>query len=290
MPRPPSFDGLDEFKFIVNYFLAGCEPPFDLVVDFSQEPLKDLLCLILLPDTEDIAQSIFEPKKGRKRKSGRHGRKRKWRTGIPDTSDLIGQKVRGVVNPDDIFNFSPIRKAFRFWNLMEGVNYSAALLDGITDVGYETLWGICEFSRTHCYEFPRMSRSKETPQFAGGVGPIPLPISAPIIDFSNGFTSANSVCRCPTQPYSVAVNMTMRNNSETDDQEMTAALGVVGGGLKAESYRATIGPMSEVTLSVSADFEPHQTAEWGLGSRSGFVSVTECNVLAYGQSDFPLPW
>lgn len=290
MPRPPKHDGADELKFVTNYFLAGCSPPFQLVVDFSNEPNKDLLLLILAPDLDDIAQTILDPRKGRKRKPARHGKKRTKGPGIPDTSELIGAKARGVINPHNALNFKPLRRLFAIWNVYEGINFTAALIDGITDVGYETLWGILDVQTTHCYEFGRLARHSDVDQFSGGVGPVPQPVSAEIVDFSSQFVSTNWTCRCLTGPYSVSVSMELYNPSSTETVEMTVALARVGGGKLEQSYRASISPGGSASLNCSQDFDAGETCEWGLGSRNGFVRVTECSVLGYAQQNFPLPW
>lgn len=287
MPKPPRIDPWDKVKFITNYFLTGCEPPQELVVDLSEEPKKDVLLLILSPDLFDISQAIVEPKKGRRRKPARHGRKRRRKIGIPDTSELIGQKARGFINPNNAFNFSATRLVFPLWNIWEGATFTAALLEGIVDIHYETLWGIMQVNNEECRDMPRLVRRKDEPQFAGGVGPIPLPIAAPITEFSLGFASTQWTCRCPTADFTVAVTMDVKNNSSADTVRMSAALsGSAGQGITQGSIHS-IGPKGSATLRVAASFDQNTTCEWGLGTRTGFLSVESCDVLAYAKTDFP---
>lgn len=290
MPRPPRHDGLDELKFVTNYFLQGCVPPMQLVVDFSQEPGTDLLCLILAPDLEDIAQEILDPKKGRKRKPGRHGRKRNRKVGIPDTSELIGQKARGVINPGNVLAGTPLRRIFPILNAYEGINFTAAVLDGITDVGYETLWGILDVQSTHCYEFARLARHNSNEQFSGGVGPIPEPVNCDVVDFGANFLSSDYTATCVGSDWQLSFAMEVENPSEVAIVEMSACIQRLGGGKRIESYKATIPPKGSASLNVAQSFDAGETGVWGLGSRVGFVNVKKASVLAWGKAGYPLPW
>lgn len=290
MPRPPGYDPLNELKFITNYLLAGCEPPYDLFVEFSQAPAKDLAMLILLPDLVDLGQAVFEPSKGRRRRPARHGRKRPHIPGIPDTSDILGQKVRGWVNPHDALNFGATRAAFRIWNAYEGVAFSAAILDGLVDIGYETLWGVLSVDPDHCTNFPRLSRQRNTGFLVGGAGPPIWPVPLDILDFATGFFGANTGAVQFEGTASVTLSLTLMNAGTLDNVRGQAALGVIGGGVRAESREVYLGPGEIADVEVNAEFDAGENFEWGVSSRTNNPVVIRGSVLAYVKQAFPWPW
>lgn len=151
--RIPHIDGIDKFNFVVNYFMQGCTPPFWLFIETAQEPAFDLLLLLLEPDMQDIVQAMFEPGGSRKRRSGRHGRKSGRKIGFPDTSDIVGAQIRARVNPHDALRFGPVKFLFKMNNVYEGVAFSAAVLDGVIDVGFEGILGVMTLRPDLCPGF-----------------------------------------------------------------------------------------------------------------------------------------
>lgn len=288
MARPPDIDALGKLNFITNYFIAGCEPPLWLFLEFAQEPSQDLLLLFLLPDLTDIGQAIFDPQHGRRRKPGRHGRKKRRGPRFPDPSDVIGQRVRSVINPFNALKFGPVNWAFRIWNRFEAVAFTCAVIEGLADVGYEGILGILKHDPEHCTEFPRLVRVDEIPEVAGGAGPPIWPIRVSKIETAVGFATTEYMCQAYDTAYVVHFSATIRNDQIDMPIETSVALGKIGGGGRVTSGVATLGYGESITLTVAKNFEKGEPCEWGIGTRHGFGTVLKREVVAFGK--MPIPW
>lgn len=289
MARPPDLDALGKLNFITNYFLAGCTPPVFLFCQFAKEPAMDLGLLFLLPDLTDIGQAVFDPKGGRKRKPGRHGRKRRRRIGLPDPSDLIGQRARGVLNPHNALKFGPVNFAFRLWNRYEAISFTAAVVEGLADTGFQGLLGVMSVDPDHCTEFLRLVKTDTDPEFAGGIGPPVTPIRVKDIEVNTGFTTSHYTCMSMLGDYTVHFTMTLAYHSSDGPGWVSIALGIVGGGGRVLSPVRDVQDGDVITLTVSRSYKAGQACEWGLGSLKGFFTCLSRQVVAFSNSGIPWP-
>ncbi len=288
MPQPPQLQAFDDMKFITNYFLAGCSPPMHLFVEFSQEPAIDLAMIILVPEFEDIAQAIFDPKKGRRRKPARHGRKRKRRLKFPSTDDLIGQRVRGRLNPGNVLNIGLFRRAFPILNFYEGLNFAAAVIEGTTDIGYEALWGILEADPFHCKEFARLAKEDNDFQTVGGVGPPLQPVNIDIVQFNSGFNHTRTSGQCRNFPCRVNFTAFVMNNRSDISAYGALALQNTDTGEIVKGASFELGPGESKGLEVTGTYDVDEWFAWGFADMNGFVDVYQRNILAF--RDDKMPW
>lgn len=289
MARPPNIEALGKLNFITNYFLAGCTPPFFLFCEFAREPAKDLLLLFLLPDLTDIGQAIFDPKAGRRRKPGRHGRKRRRGGGFPDPSDLIGQRVRSVVNPHNALQFGPVNFAFRIWNRYEAVAITAAIIEGLSDTAYQGILGVLDIKPDHCTEFARLVRNDDIPELQGAIGPPIWPVRVRDVVTNTGFTTSQYTCMAMNGPYIVHFTCTIRFDGADGVGQASLALGPIGGPIRATSRIARLNWGESVTLTVSAAFEAGEACEWGLADRNFFMTTLGREVVAFSKVGIPWP-
>lgn len=290
MPQPPDIPDFAKINFVTNYALLGCEPPVDLFVQFAKEPAKDLALLFLLPDLVDIGQAIFDPKAGRKRKPGRHGRKKRRLPGLPDTSDLIGQRARAVLNPHNALKFGPVNFMFRIWNRFELVSFTAAVIEGVTDIGYEGLLGVLSANPNFCREFARLVRTAPEPFTDGGVGPIPAPMQITELQHSEGFSSTPWECVSSRGPFVVALQVTIMNTSETRTIRTTMGLWGDGPGPIDETPSRELAPGQTRTFEVWGKAKKNEVVRWGPGEREGYFLVLEANLVAFSEADVPWPF
>lgn len=290
MPRPPDIDDFGKLNFIANYFLHGCTPPMFLFLQCANEPIHDLSMLLLFPDFVDIGQAIFDPKGGRRRKPGRHGRKSGRGPGFPDTSDMVGQKARGILNPHNALNFGPVNKVFRIVNVLERVAFTAAILEGVTDIGYEGLLGVLTVDPNHCKEFSRLVRRAGSSGQQGGAGQPINPINLPIVDAAVGFGSWMTGCNLLYSSFVIHLRVVITPENFGAPITVEAALGVIGQGIREHSSRRTIQAGDVATLECSATFVPGENCEWGIGYRIGFYRIIEAEIVAFAKADIPWPW
>ena len=288
MPTPPKLQAFDDMRFITNYLLAGCGVPSWLFVEFSQEPAADLAMLILLPDYEDIAQEIFDPKKGRRRKPARHGRKRKRRIGFPSADDMIGQRLRARLNPGNVLNIGLFRRAFPILNIYEGINFTAAVVEGFTDVYFEGLWGVLQADPTFCTEFSRLMKHDDFRQVIGGVGPPLQPVNIDIVDMNTGFFHTRNACRDRHEPYICNFTAFVVNNRTDVVASGNLALQNTTTGEFHESAGFVLQPGEAKSLEVMGKFGANEWCAWGFSNMGGFIDVYDRQILAY--ENVALPW
>lgn len=289
MARPADIDALGKLNFVTNYFLAGCTPPLFLFCEFAKEPAKDLAMLFLLPDLTDIGQAIFDPKAGRRRKPGRHGRKKRRGVSIPDPSDLIGQRVRSVVNPYNALQFGPVNFAFRVWNRFELISFTAAIIEGLADTFFEGILGVLDSDPWMCTEFARLVKYDHDDELAGGAGPPVFPVRVKHIEVASGFGTSDYTCIAYEGAYIVHFTCTVWYGGFDGDIDMSIALGVVGGGGRVTSNVVRMSQGETVTLTVSKTYKAGETCEWGLGTRSGFVICKDRQIVAFSKKGIPWP-
>ena len=167
MPSPsntpfPDLEAFTDINFIVNYFLQGCEAPFWLFVEFAAPAADDTLHLILVPQIEDIVQAVLDPSGHKSKRPARKGRKRNPLVGLTNVDDLIGGKIRGAINPINGLNVSPFKWLFRGINIVEGVNFANAIVQNLTDVGFEGIWGIINLNPRGCSKLAYIFRDCPT--------------------------------------------------------------------------------------------------------------------------------
>jgi hypothetical protein len=287
MPRPANPDEFAQINFITNYYLLGCSPPTAAFFEFAREPTEDLAFLLFAPDLFDIGQEILDPSKGRRRKPARHGRKRPRFPGLPDTSAMIGGRLNRAANIGAAIRLTPLRWILPLWNIYEGVTFTVAVLEGVTDIFFTGILGVVTIDNNNCKDLDLLRRSRDTIQVIGGRGPPVLPINLPILDKNKGFMQTQSICRHTTKPYEVMFQARMKNRFGDPDYGMALALHNLTTGEIHESRYKEVPGTNIIDFDVSAQFGPNEVCSWGVGTRLGFFEVIEANVIAYSLADFP---
>lgn len=287
MPRPSKPDEFAQINFITNFFLLGCSPPTAAFFEFAQEPAEDLAFLIFAPDLFDIAQEILDPSKGRRRKPARHGRKRPRAPGLPDTSAMIGGRLNRAANIGAAIRLTPLRWILPLYNIYEGVAFSVAVLEGVTDIFFTGILGVVEIDNNNCKDLDLMRRSLGIPQVDGGAGPPVTPIRLTTLDKNKGFQQTERTVRHDSKPFEVAFQARVKPRFVQPDFGMALAVrSQTTGEIYQSRYKDT--PDDEIyDFDVSASFGPGETVEWGIGDRTGFWDIIEANVIAYSLADFP---
>lgn len=288
MPRPPDIDDFAKINFIANYAMLGCRPPLDLFVEFAAEPANEVVLLFLLPDLVDIGQAIFDPQVGRRRKPGRHGRKKRLGGGIPDTSDMIGQNVRAAVNPGNYLKIGPFNYIFRIWNVYERAAFTAAVIEGFTDVGYEGLLGVITHDPTFCPDFARLVRKQVGTLVVGGAGPIPDPWGLAEEEVKVGFASTPFSAGLNQEPCVAAFNCTLMNQNESMPIELEVGIWDNNNEPLALSPKRTLEPGEETSFQLWCHVPAGVNFTWGLGERVGFATALKADLLAFERA--AVPW
>lgn len=289
MPRPPQHENFFGLKFITNVMIAGCSIPYDIIVEFSEEPGTELFLIIAGLDAFDIVQGMFAPEKGRRRKPGRHGRKKLRPRGIPDINDEIGKRlvpheIRGALN-----KLSPYRIAFRLFNAYEALNMASAVAELSTDAALAGIWGAFYLKHDTCMDFARLSRRNPLPLTVGGVGPYWTPVNCAVREFNIGFFDGNFNTSTGGSNYGIGFRATISNWHDFQDRTVKLALINPLGGTYSESSEITIPAGGTRNLNVSASVPAGDGVAWVIHVESGFVELTDVNVLAYGEAGW-LDW
>lgn len=287
MPRIPNPNEFSQINFITNYFLMGCSPPTAAFFEFAKEPAKDLAFLLLAPDLQDIGQEAIDPRKGRRRNPGRHGRKSRRFRGLPDTSALIGQRLNRSANIGAAIRLTPLRWILPLYNIYEGVAFSVAVLEGVTDIFYTGILGVVTIDDNECNDLDRFRRESDRVITAGGATP---PIDSIRVDRlvnNKGFMQTNRTCMNVSDKYIVTFAVTLQAINPQDDYEVSVALGPSAFDRRYQSRVRATPDDRIITLDVAGEFEAGEQCIWGLGKKKGFFRILAANVLGYSVADWP---
>lgn len=281
MPKPPDHGIITELDFITNYLLLGCVPPTYLLVEFSRAPALDLLGLIVGVDTFDIAQSMFDPRKKRIRKSGRHGRKARRFNGIPDVNDLIGDKLSARGEMGRAISITPTRIAFEVLDQYERVAFTFAAIGGIEDLAFETLYGVLSVSPNECREFARLSKHASGDRFAFARYPNMDSIQIDVTDFNNRFGDGQFGTATATGPYRLSVQCYATNTSSTETVIGGLAIGPANNVIKDYGEQKTLPPGARGYFEVSCPGDQSEFLGWGWAGSGAMVLLDNIKVLAF---------
>lgn len=288
MPRPPSYDGLAEIKFITNYSLMGCAPDLMLLVEFSQAPAADLALLFLELDWFDIAQGVFQPKGNRGRRPGRHGRKKRTGGGFPDPNEFVARGVRAHVNPYDALDFGPVRKAWALFDIYERFNFTMAAIDGVIDVGYETLWGIMEADKDFCPDFPAMSRQDYGGTPSGFNTNVTYQVYFPVKHFQHKISNNTAgTFNCPTHELDIAASMNVQNNNQGTTEGAFIGLHQSGAGWLDYRELGDLPEGSDVAVHLAGVSNVGASIQVLFGCKRGFVYVDRPRILMSANTLWP---
>jgi hypothetical protein len=283
MPRPPRVEILDQMKFITGYWWQGCETPFNLIVEFSRAPTGRLLALVLGLDANDIIKEWLRPARGRKRTPRRHGRKRPLSGFSFDLNDYIAGKPRAAADGYPGLDLPGSRALFKITDVADRVNMTAAIVEGVSDVGFETLWGIINLNPDFCPTMPFVNRSRNDPLSVPGVVSPGAPLPAPILLNAQHYVSTGpNAYRTFVQdtnfgwsgiikPYSIGgcVNWTPTVRSTTR--------GVIGQGSSFTLDQDELGHFTcNATVQAGEIVFPARTTDFGS------VEVLEMSVYGFG--------
>lgn len=289
MPKPPQQEDFFELKFVTNYLLAGCFPPYDLIVECSEEPKHDLLLLLLGLDAGDIAQAMFEPKHQRSRKPDRHGRKRRRRIRFPDVNDMTGEMMRVHDVADAAAQFPGARFAFRALNFYESFTFPAALAGGLGDLGFETLWGVLNADHDECLDFDRIDRQIIGESLPGFPGPTYYPIALGQLNLNHGFYNSEFGTSHGSTGWGLSFSARVSNDHPAVDVGGALAITSNWRGEVAASQTVTLSPGGSSTLSCSCTGLPGESLSWTWKATTGSVRMANARATAYGESGW-LQW
>lgn len=288
MPKPPGFGGFTELRFITNYYLLGCSPPFDLVIETSKEPGLDLLLLFVGFDPEEWFQTLFEPGRGRNRQPSRKGRKRKPTPGIPDWNAYLAGRARQALPGFDGIQLPGSRWLFRLWGAADFVNFTAAVLEGVTEVAFAHLWGVFKVDPQNCAPLGRFGRQEPSGQTVGGIGPPVWPVALNIDVFSQNFGAVGNFGCTPVFGDAVVAFSAGMVNDTTQPVAGRLALYTPSFEIIEESGRFEIEPGGIAFGSISADIPKNQNVAWGWKAEFGSVRMIE--PAATGFLTSAVPW
>lgn len=281
MPQPPDFDAFRDIRFITNYALHGCAPPWEVIVEFSQEPAADVALLFVGFDPETWFQELFDPGKGRRRRPSRKGRKGLWVGGFPDWNEYGGSRLRRLAGPFPGLALPGFKMLFRIWGGIELFNFTLAVVDGISDVGFETLWGLFQVQPETCRSFERCARTHEGPLFFGGAGPAIWPLNLNVTLYNNGYITQTGFGWFPPNKPNVTVMTTPIYANSPGGLKGALVLYDNDGKILEESSYVDIPQGETTTRELSYDQETGDRISWGWRNDGGFGILFDPAVMGF---------
>lgn len=282
MPKPPSFDDLSEISFITNYFIQGCFPPYYLVAEFSKEPIKDLILLMILPDMEDIVKAWLRPRMGRQRTPRRHGRKRPGRGLTLDPNELVGGRFRARYPEWEGIKLPGSKALFMISDVVDRFNWTFALIEGFTDVGFETLWGILSAHPEHCPNFSGFSRQSTGFQdWLGAFGGTPL-IGMNQLDYAQNWPANGPVYFTHTgSDWTLAAKATVFATAGEFANNLSMRIFDVQGNEKARGHTINLEEGDSGSLAVEYEAQSGEELYVGYGGAAYSCSAVDINIMGF---------
>lgn len=287
MPRPPSVSAFSEIEFVTQAYLLGCEFPTALFVELSKDDLKSLALLLFGLDGFDIAQAVFDPRKGRRRKPSRKGRKRNRGAAFPDVNDIIGGTVPADIDTGAVFRFGAGRYVFALLGAYEAVNFSVALVEGISDVGFNSLIGAFKLGQVDCGIFPAAMRTVPTQVgiFTGGGSPVSFPISK--LEFNSLMGTNNQSMICPTEEWECAITIEVTPSTGIANASGYFFIEDAGGNIVAQSGVATVVQGETASLELVGNLSANQAAIWRFVTTLGKLDLVSGTCLGFSVDTIP---
>lgn len=148
MARPPRW--ADRINFAWKYLFNTCEAPFMLYFELGREPAGRAALALLSFGLDDLIRSFFRPKGLRTRRHGRKGRKNKRRPGLPETSDLIAERLPGYEEAKGRKVHDGARVLWKLDAIGQRVLYYFMLADVISDFAYDWTTAIIKHDNSQC--------------------------------------------------------------------------------------------------------------------------------------------
>jgi len=278
--RLPQFQDFTATNFITEAILVGCAPNLGLFIEFAKEPAGKLALLFFLPEAFDIGQAIFQPKRGRRTKPNRHGRKRPRRFGIPDVNDLIGGKARSVLNPYDALKVGPFRYLFPILNVVEGVAFAAAVVEGVVETTYSGMLGAFLFDGNNCREFARYCAMNAN-EAAESMNTT-IAISPTIANV--GFDSSLWAIQYDHAPYYAAFQCEVKLALNGGPITGTPVLRKLNGDVMHSGGNVEISYGEWATVGVGGEIPAGEWCEWSIEGESRFLRMRQKQILAFSVS------
>lgn len=287
MPKPPRIDALDQMRFITQYFWQGCDAPFSVVVEFSQQPAGDVFLLLFSLDLDDILKSWLRPGNPRHANERRHGRKRPKGGNIFDVNEMLGGRARAEFGPYPGIDLPGSRALFRITDHIDRVNWTAAIIEAGPEWAFGTLWGIISSHPEVCPGLGWVDAGYFAPQPILGSVPLTSPFAFDHIyskQFFEGptpfvFTSfrkdfqvaATATITALTDVGCIAVQLLVRDDTDTT---------------RGESQHVTLARGESATVTVSGKVSAGNFAYISRQNEFGSIDVSRLRVFAFEEEWF----
>lgn len=283
MPKPPDLPDFDKLNFITAYMSNMCVPPFFVFCEFAKEPAQDLLLVLFGIDMQDIVKEWLRPERGRYREPKRHGRKRPKQYPSLDINEYIASNPRAAAVEYPGLKLPGAKAIFYVGDQWDKVAITGAVLEGVTDIGFQGLLGVIRTDPSNCPTLPICQRHRTTNVDIPGIIPPDQVISFPILDASQFFQAAGPFSYTTfNSKWTMGWSGTVKPYS-TDGCEGWAPIiwsqtrGKVGTG-----NHFTV-PKDEVFhCEVSAELEPGEFAWPARETTRGSVTLLDGNVFCFG--------
>lgn len=286
MPKPPRPDAVDKISFITNYYIQGCQAPYSVWVEFSHDPIENLFLLFLAPDMTDIVKEWLRPSGGRQRRPGRHGRKSGRQQLSLDPNEMVSSYPRAGAPEYPGIKFPGAKAVFYLSDEIDKVNWSAAVVEGVSGAVFDVLWGVISVRPDLCPHMGWLDAGHFTDEAIVGSAPPTLPFGYTKIYSVQDFTPPNPwAFASPFGPAAVTYTANVRCATTNPIENFFFTLRNEAGEELARSGRADIEPGSNVDLTLSGELP---MAEFGTICRTvdfGSALVSKSRLFCFTKKD-----
>ena len=283
MPRPPDIPDLAKVNFITAYMFQLCVPDFYAMVEFAKKPAGKLAMIVIGLDAEDMVKEWLRPGRGRQRKPARHGRKWPRIKFSWDLNDMVATQPRAMADSYPGIQLPGTRALFYLGDQFDRVAITAAVVEGVTDVGFQSLLGVIQSNPNNCPTLPYINRFAEFPVTIVGIEPWDTPVEADTLEGANLFTIGTPFrYRCDVSDWYLGWSAKVVALSAGGTNDWRPGIWSNERGLIAQGSAANLSQGGEQWVEVGADLAKGESAWPCRTNVSGTVELHGVRVFGFG--------
>lgn len=289
MPTPPQHGLYFRWNYVTNMLLTGCTPPTGLFLQFAKEPALRTLLLLVAPTMDDLVQGMFDPKKGRTRKPGRHGRKRPRPPGLPDIATETGKRLTPKEFVEAVHKFPGFRLFWTGLQVVEGINISAAVVEGVTDTVFDGMAGFFSLSDLVCQDFARYQRQSNRVFRVGAPQATYSPLFCEQVDFAHQFVTTPTTARLHSGPSAHSIAATFYNDNPQDQCRGWLVIRNRDTGAEVRTGKIVLDPGEAISVQCSIAVDAAHGVDWGWAAEYDNCLCLSAEAVGFGESGW-LDW
>lgn len=275
---------IDKVNFAWKYLFNTCDLPFMLYFELGRKPAGRAALSLLSFGMDDLIRSYFRPAGLRTRRHGRKGRKNRKLPGIPETSDVVAERLPGYQEVKGRKVSDGTRFLWKVDGILQRGLYYFMLADVIGDFFYDWTTAIIRHDDAVCPNtYRRLNEAKNNTirNTGGAFGPM---LYGDTVYKQGPIERFGSVWTLGVGYYQVVASISIRNNGPFD-RDIDVGLRLRNTTKKDTDYSGIhtikLGQSADCIASLTIHGPGAFAVEVLCDGQFGLVTEGECFVYGY---------